>query len=193
VVEEDVDPSASARASRAGRLAAVLRVALDLAARVERGCVVLATAAAVSAAGAWLTWIATDAPTGRDRWMARLVVLALLLVPPAVLAVFVAGLRELRALPARIRELPPDVRRHAADLRVRSRRGRERRGLLGMLGALVRLGRLVLGSRELLSPWAVVATALRPTVLIAAMLAAVAAIVEVPASLLTVLVLLLAP
>jgi hypothetical protein len=115
-------------------------------------------------------------------------VLAVLLVPPGVLVLFVAGLRNLQELPKRARELPADVRARASELRERSSRTSGRRGLLGALVALFRLGRLVLGSREVLSPYAAITVALRPAILLAAVLAAVVAVIEVPVSLLAILI-----
>jgi hypothetical protein len=43
-----------------------------------------------------------------------------------------------------------------------------------------RLARLVLGSRDALSPFAVASAALRPAIVVAALLAAVAAAIEIP-------------
>jgi hypothetical protein len=63
-----------------------------------------------------------------------------------------------------------------------ARRGRRR----GILASLVRLGRVVLGSRDALSPYTAVTIALRPAILIASLFAALAAVVEIPASALTV-------
>jgi hypothetical protein len=172
---------------RTDRAAAVLRRVLEVAARVLRGLSVLAVAAAATAITAWLAWLADSPPAGSDEWLSRLVVLAVLLVPPGILLLFVAGLRNLQELPNRARELPSDVRARASELRERSGRTSGRRGLLGTLVALFRLGRLVLGSREVLSPYAAITVALRPAILFAAFLAALAAAVEVPLSLLAVL------
>ena len=63
--------------------------------------------------------------------------------------------------------------------------------VLGVLASLIRLGRVVLGSRDALSPYTAVALALRPAILIASLFAALAAVVEVPAAVLAILILVL--
>jgi hypothetical protein len=172
------------------RAAAALRRVLEVAARIVRGLTILAFAAAASVTTAWVAWLANAAPAETDEWISRLVVLAVLLIPAGILLLFVSGLRELQELPNRARALPADVRARAAELRERSRRGSERRGLLGVLVSLFRLVRLVLDSREALSPYAAITAALRPAILLLALLAAVVAVIEVPASLLALLLLL---
>jgi hypothetical protein len=62
---------------------------------------------------------------------------------------------------------------------------------VGALASLFRLGRIVLGSREVLTPYAAVTAALRPAIFFAALLAAVAAIVEIPVAAIVLLLLLL--
>jgi len=102
---------------------------------------------------------------------------------------FVAGLRDLRNLPERARALPADARARALDVREQARRAAQPRGIVGAVGALFQLGRLVLGSREALSPFGSVAIVLRPAMLIAAVFAALAAILEIPAALVFLLIL----
>lgn len=172
------------------RAAAVLRRVLDVSARIVRGLTILAFAAAASVTTAWVAWLADAAPAETDEWISRFIVLAVLLIPAAILLLFVSGLRGLQELPKRARALPADLRARSAELRERSRRRSERLGAIGVLVALFRLGRLVLGSRESLSPYAAITVALRPAILLLALLAAVVAIIEVPASLLALLVLL---
>jgi hypothetical protein len=179
----------SDRSAVSDRAAAALRRVLDVTARIVRGLTILAFAAAVSVTTAWVAWLANAAPAETDEWISRLVVLAVLLIPAGILLLFVSGLRELQELPKRA-ALPADVRARAAELRERSRRGSERRGLLSVLVSLFRLVWLVLGSREALSPYAAITAALRPAVLLLALLAAVVAVIEVPASLLALLLLL---
>jgi hypothetical protein len=108
------------------------------------------------------------------------VVLTVLLAPSAVLLLFVAGLRDLSKLPERTRAMPADLRARALDLQDRARRPSPRRRILGVIVALFRLGRVVLGSREVLSPYAAVTIALRPAILVAAISAALAAAAELP-------------
>jgi hypothetical protein len=172
------------------RAAGALGRALDIAARILRGLTRLAIAAAVAASAAWAAWLVEDAPGGTDEWMARVALLGLALAAPAVVLLFVAGLRDLRELPRRAGSLPADVRAAAADLRARSRRVPEPAGAFGVLRALWRLGRLVTGSRDVLTPYAAVVAALRPPVLLAALVAAAVAVVEVPAAAVAILLIL---
>jgi hypothetical protein len=168
---------------RTERAAAVLRRVLDAAARVVRGLGILAIVAAACASAAWLAWAVDSPPGATSEWADRIVVLALLLAPPAILLAFLVGLRRLLGLADRARDLPADlwVRARAADPKTEGGRG--------SLAALVRLTRLVLTSRDVLSPYAVVAFALRPAILLAALAAAAAAVLEVPASLIAIVIL----
>lgn len=179
----------SAASPRAERAVAVLRRALVLVGAVVDGLRWLAIAAAGAVTAAWIAGVAAAPPAGSTDWVARLLVLALFLVPSGVLLVFLLGIRALRELPARYRELPADVRRQATELGDLRTPGSPRRGLFG---SVVGLTRLVFGSRELLSPYAVVAAALRPAMLMAALFAALVAALEIPAAALVVLVALLA-
>jgi hypothetical protein len=170
---------------RIERTVAVLRRALDLVGAVVRGVRWLAIVAAGAVFLAWGAAVAQDPPSASADWFARLVVLALLLVPSAVLTVFLLGVRELRELPARFRELPTDVREQARDLGDLRTSARPRRGLIG---SVIGLAKLVIGSRDLLTPYAVVAAALRPALLVATALAAIVALLEIPAALLVLIV-----
>jgi hypothetical protein len=173
--------------TRSERAANVLRRVLDVAARLLRGLTILAAVAAAAVSAAWLTWLADTPPNGADEWVSRFVVLGIALVPTGVLLLFVAGVRQLGELSQRARTLPADVRAKATQLKDRSTRAR---GPLGALAALFRLARLVFGSREVLSPYAAVTAALRPAILVAALLATLAAVAEVPGALLVILLLL---
>ena len=170
------------------RASAALRRVFEIAARVLRGLTLLAIGSAGAVAVAWLVWVADAPPPATDGWVARLVVLAVLLSPAAVLLVLVAGLRDLGRLPERTRALPSDLRDRASDVR-RPPSGSPRRGILGVLVSMIRLARVVLGSREALSPYAAVTIALRPAILLASFLAALAAVVEIPAAVVSVLIL----
>lgn len=171
-------------APRAERAVAVLRRALVLLGAVVDGLRWLAIAAAVAVAAVWIAAVASAPPAEPVDWVSRLLVLGLLLVPSGVLFVFLLGIRALRELPARYRELPADVRRQAAELGDPRTPARPRRGLFG---SVVGLSRLVIGSRELLSPYAIVAAALRPAMLMATLLAALVAALEIPAAALVLL------
>ena len=184
-------PVPSSTPTRSERATAVLRRVLDISARVVRGLRALAIAAAVSGGVAWIASVIDSPPAETDEWVPRIVILAVVLAPPAILFLFLAGLRELLELSERARALPADVRARAAELRARSSPRPEPRGFLGALVALMRLGRLVLGSREVLSPYATISAALRPAILFAALVAAVAALVEIPVAAIALLLMLL--
>jgi hypothetical protein len=172
---------------RTEQAAAALRRVLDIAARVIRGLGRLATVAAACAAAAWLVW-AIDAPPGAtSEWVDRVVVLGALLAPPAVLLLFLAGLRDLLGIADRARALPADLRAWRRDPG-----GTDGpRGARGLLAALFRLTRLVLTSRDLLSPYAAITFALRPAILLATLAATAAALLEVPATLIAIPIMLL--
>ncbi len=145
----------------------------------------LAVVTAVAVLLAWTLWIARRPPTDTNDWAARAVVLVIALVAPAVLVLFLLGLRELAELPRRMRELPPDLRARIGDVRST---GSDRRA--GLVGALVRLARLLFEARDTLSPYAVVSAVLRPALVVGALVAAVVAVVEIPVALVCALVLL---
>ncbi len=165
------------------RTAAILRRIVAVSARVVRGLRTLAVAAAVSVSVAWLVWLVDTPVRGADQWVERIVVLAILLSPSAVLLLFLSGLRELAKLPERARTLPTDVRREMA-----TRSASESRGAGGLVASLFRLVRLAWGNRDLLSPYAAISIALRPAILLAALGATGAALLEVPASLIAILI-----
>jgi hypothetical protein len=164
----------------AERALAALRRVLEIAGRVLRGLTLLAIEAAAAVLVVWLAWVADTPPSHTDVWLERVVVLAVLLAPSAVLLLFAAGLRDLATLPERTRDMPADLRARAHDLQDRARHPSWRRRILGVIVALFGLGRVVLGSREVLSPYAAVTIALRPAMLVAAISAALAAAAELP-------------
>jgi hypothetical protein len=182
-------PIERTRDGRAERAAAVLRRAGELARIAARGIAVLALACAGAAALAWIAWVGRRPPEDANDWAARAVVLAVALAPPVVLGVFLAGLRELAELPRRVRELPPDVRTQVADVRARTAAPT---GRVGVVASVVRLARLLLEARDVLSPYAVITAVLRPALLLAALVAALVALVEIPIALVATLVLLAA-
>jgi hypothetical protein len=184
-----MDPSLTLPPSRSERASAALRRVLWIAATVVRGLTILAVAAAGAVSVAWLASLAGAPPANANAWIARVVVLAALLTPPAVLLLFVAGLRDLRYLPDRVRALPADVQERARQVRDRARRVPQPKGIVGALVALLRLGREVLASRDALSPVGAVAIVLRPAMLLAAVFAALAAVLEIPAAAIVLLIL----
>jgi hypothetical protein len=160
------------------RAATVLRRVVGLAARLVRGLSTLAVVAAGAVGLAWLAWTFDAPPEDADEWFGRLIVLGILLAPSAVLTVFLLGLRSLRELPARVTTLPADVRARTGDL---GRSGS--RGVLGLVTSLFGLLRLAVSSRDVLSPYAVISIALRPAILLAALGAVAAALLEIPLAL----------
>jgi hypothetical protein len=166
--------------ARAERASAALRRVLEIAARMLRGLTLLAIAAAAAVLVVWLAWVADTSPSHTDVWLERVVLLAVLLAPSAVLLLFAVSLRDLSKLPERTRAMPADLRALALDLQDRARRPSRRRRILGVIVALFRLGRVVFGAREVLSPFAAVTIALRPAMLVAAISAALAAAAELP-------------
>ena len=177
-----MEPSLTLPPSRSERASAALRRVLWIAATVMRGLTILAVVAAGAVSVAWLASLAGLPPANANGWIARLVVLAALLAPPAVLLLFVAGLRDLRYLPDRVRALPADVQDRARHVRDRANRVSQPKGVLGAIVALLRLGREMLASRDALSPFGAVAIVLRPAMLLAALFAALAAVLEIPAA-----------
>ena len=170
------------------RAASALRRVLAVAARVLRGLSTLATIAAISVTAAWVVALAEAPPEDANEWASRLVILAVALIPAGVLVLFVGGVRQLRELPQRARTLPADVRKQATHLRDPSTR---LRGPFATLAALFGLAKVVFGSREVLSPYAAISAVLRPAILVAALFAAFAAVVEVPPAVLLILLLML--
>jgi hypothetical protein len=183
-----MDPSLIARRTRFERASAALNRVLWIAASVLRGLAILALVAAVTVTVAGLAWLIDVPPRNGSEWGARVIILAALLVPPALLLLFVAGLRDLQHLPERTR-LPADVSARARDLRDRARKVSQPKGVLGAIVGLLLLGREVLSSRDALSPFGVVAIVLRPAVLLAALFAALAAVLEIPAALVSLVIL----
>lgn len=177
------------RPSRSERASIALRRVLWIAASVLRGLTILAVAAAATVAVAGLGWLIDTPPRNGSEWGARMVILGALLAPPALLLLFVAGLRDLGRLPERTRTLPADVSARARDLREHARRVAQPRGVLGAIMALFHLGREVIGSRDALSPVGAFAIVLRPAMLLAALFAALAAALEIPAAIVSLLIL----
>ena len=186
-----MDPSLTLPPSRVERASVALRRVLWIAASVLRGLTILAVAAAVAVSVAWLASLAGVPPANTNEWLSRGLALVALLMPPAVLLLFVAGLRDLRHLPERARALPADVRERARDLRERGRRVSQPGGILGAIVALFRLGREFLSSREALSPFGALSIVLRPAMLLATVFATLAAVLEIPAAVVFLLILLL--
>lgn len=178
-----MDPAPAAPPARYERASFALRRVMWIAASVMRGLTILAVAAAAAVAVAGVAWLVDIPPRSGSEWGARVVILVALLAPAALLLLFVAGLRDLGRLPERARALPADVSARARELRERARTVSHPRGVLGALVGLFRLGLEVVGSRDALSPFGAFALVLRPAMLLAAVFAALAAVLEIPAAL----------
>lgn len=168
----------------------MLRRLLDLADLVLRGSAILLATSTVAVLVAWIAWIVRMPPGGGTEWVAGFVLLGLLLVPQVVLGLFLLSLRELRALPQRILDLPADVRQRAVDIgdetvqpKIRPIRS------IGLVGSVWRLTRLVLRSRDLLSPYTAVTAVFRPTLMLGALFATIAAAIEIVGALLLIAIL----
>jgi hypothetical protein len=178
-----MDPSLTVWPTRTERATGLFRRVLWIVESILRGLTILGIVAGVAVCVAGGVWLLDRPPADGNEWIARLVILGALLAPPVVLLLFVAGLRDLRTLPERARALPADARVRALEARDQARRASQPRGILAAILALFRLGRLVLGTEEALSPFGAVAIVLRPAMLIAAAFAALAAVLEVPVAL----------
>lgn len=168
------------------RASEIVERIVELALLVARGVAFLAVVTSAAVALAWVVWMTREPPSGTNDWGARIVVLTIGLLAPVVLALFVLGLREVADLPRRVREIPPDLRTHLEDVRARSNGGG---GGIGMTRAVVRLARLLLEARDVLSPYAVVSAVFRPALLLAAIAAAFVALVEIAVALIAALLL----
>lgn len=129
-------------------------------------------------AGAVVWWALRQ---GLDEGQGFLVVTAvILLLPPALLGLFVVAVRTLISLPQRMREVPGAMRERAGDIRrragdvVEARRTGRGRTIL----AALRLVRSVASSRELLEILPAGAVLLTPGMLVATVVATVAALFE---------------
>ena len=89
----------------------------------------------------------------------------------------VEGIDDLTDLPGRYRQMGVHVGSQMGELRA-PRDGRSR----GILGPLIALARAAFGARDLLSPLTVATAALRPMLLLGALIAAMIALVEIPAA-----------
>jgi hypothetical protein len=137
----------------------------------------------VCVTSAWLIWLVESPARGTEEWVERIVALAVLLGPSAVLLVFLSGLRELARLPERARALPADAR-----AQFQPPPGSDHRGRRGLLASLFALARLAWGSRDVLTPYAAVTIALRPAILVAGLAATVAALLLIPGSVIAIVV-----
>lgn len=156
---------------------------------IARAVLRLGTAALVAGAVIW--WAVFR--NADDAGPVGLTILALLLVgPPVILFLFSMALRALAALPRRFREAPGEIGDRVAQIRNRVTEVGEarRRGFVASIRSLLRLGWSVTSSREILelSPALVLLT---PGMLVATVVSAGLAVLEILAGVVAVLVLLL--
>jgi hypothetical protein len=123
----------------------------------------------------WALWRGLDA--GEDRTVALVVVGILLLAPPVVLTLFVVAVRALADVPRRVREAPADFRERATE--IRRRVGELRNARSRSLGSLFALWRAGASWRELFEVVSPALFLLTPGMLIASVLAAPAAVLEI--------------
>jgi hypothetical protein len=132
--------------------------------------------ATIAAVVAWLL-----APTDLWAWMVLLVVVALLVLPSVTLALFYLTLREVLALPDKVRRLPEVAPDRAAELSLLVAEAREREGgvrFRTLPGDSLQVGRLLLKLRDDL-PWAgALLGIMRVPFLMAVVVAFVAGLVE---------------
>jgi hypothetical protein len=164
----------------------VLDRALAVVRLFARATARLAIAALV---GGTLIWAAVFQAAESDSVPLLVIVGVLVLVPPAILFLAVLALRALEALPRRLREAPGTLQARLAEVRGRMAEVGEarRRGLFSALRSLFRLGWSVASSRELLELSPALAL-LTPGMLVATLLAAGAAVIEVVAGAIALLV-----
>jgi hypothetical protein len=165
---------------------AVLGRALAILATLRRLAGRLALLAALGGLALWLLVLRET-----EEGAAVLVVVALvLLAPPAILVMFVIGVRGLMALPGRLRDTPAAVGSRANEIRRRTADlgASRRRGFLPTIGALFRLSWAVTSSREVMQLAPTVL--LRPWVVLASVAAGLGALLEIVAGAVALVVLL---
>jgi hypothetical protein len=153
--------------------AAVLR-------RLGSGALRLAGLALIAGALVWWA-LATGLDPGDARTTVLILAAVLLLAPPAGLVLFALAVRALLALPDQLRQAPAAVRERTGEIGSRARAVAEARehGLLRSAAALVRLWWSVASSREVVEVVAPAAILLTPWTVVAGVVGAGAAVVEV--------------
>jgi hypothetical protein len=175
-------------------LVGLLERLVPLAAAVARAVRALAFAGLGAVAVIAVAVVARWLPEETGSRVALAVVLALLLVPPGILLAFYLSLRELVALPERLRRYPDLPREHVAELAaiVRDADDASRPAWRRLPRSAWRLSRLVRSARELLAPHAPVLPLLSPPFLAATAASALACVLLVGAALVVALVVALA-
>ena len=133
----------------------------------------------------WVLSLFFARPDASTEWLSRIFVLAAALAAPLFLLLVASGIDDLSELPQRYRKVGAEVRSHVVNLHAQDDRARR-----GILGPLIGLLRAAFGARDLLSPITLATTALRPMLLVGALIATVIAVLEIPAAAVILLVLL---
>ena len=176
------DPPAEILPPPRSPAANVLERLVALAAGAARATRVYSLAAAAAAFVIAVFLFRNGIPDGRGELFGRIVLVAAAAVPPGLLFFFATMVKALADLPRRIRGVPREAGERAEELRRLGERARSARGrtrLLGLPLTLWKLARLGGSSRELLTPYAGVATLLRLPFLGWMVVAAAAAALEI--------------
>jgi hypothetical protein len=157
--------------------AATLSRVITLASRAAHTARVLARVSGSIVVAVWLVCAFVARPDAATEWLSRGFLLAAALVPALVLMLFSSGIHDLRELPQRYRKMGVDIRSRMGQLGAHD--SQQQRGILG---PLIGLARAAIGARDLVSPLTFATAALRPTILLGALAAAMIALLEVPAA-----------
>jgi hypothetical protein len=122
-------------------------------------------------------------PDGGEETVELAIALVLAAFPPVVLAAFWLAVRELAALPGRLRTLPDSGRAQAAELGRIADEARARGSWLRFPRLLWRFGFLVGSARETLTPWAPLLPLVSVPFLLATAAAFAGAVLEVAVAL----------
>lgn len=166
----------------------VLGRIVPLAAAVRRGVLTLGLVGLAAAAGVALAVAARWTPSEGPRWTALVVLVVLLLLPPAVLLAFAFVLNEVVELPDKLRRYPGEARGHVEELRALARdaQERERPAWRRLPRSTWRLVGLIRSARELLVPHAPLLPLLNVPFLVAAFVSALLVPILVAAALVTI-------
>lgn len=158
--------------------------AIDRASRFLRGVArsVLRLAAVALLGGLAVWWaLFRGVDPGEGRTTVLVVAALLLLAPPVILGLFVVAVRALADVPRRVREAPASFRQKAEEIRRRTGEIATARGASRSMGSLFRLWRAAASWRELLEVVSPALVLLTPAMLVASVVAALVALLEIVA------------
>jgi hypothetical protein len=163
----------------ADRLVSLLERLVPLAAALARGVLALVVLGLGAAAVLAVALFREGLPDGDAEVAGTGVALAFALAPPLVLVALLLALREVVALPTRLRAIPGEGREHAVELGrlAREARSAERPGRRFPV-LLWRLGRTLGSGREVLMPWVPLMPLLSVPFLVLSLAAAAAVLLE---------------